>query len=705
MRTSRLFSALTAALVGLTLVDSGGAQTSGSGSAARVGAIRLAVLEAEARRASTARDLATVRAGIRSRDTQTVRLAVRASGRLERPQLIADIIPALKNPLPEIRAEAANAIGQAAQGWTHEGSLKTAARKGLDIASMALIARLNVESEPDVRAIIGETLGRLPYTSADQVAKIEQVLVELMKRSSLPADRLGAAVGLEEMVRLSGSLRPPTDEAIAALRTLAVIAESPSGSRAPFAGRDSAPVPAGFVDPARDARVRRLAMEALIAAQSADDGVIRRAAVDSDAQVRRLVLAAVSNARVGSPEVAADVLASGLADASPMVRVEALRASRARGFASPNPANEGACVVAMNRTRDPDPHVALTALDELAHCSSSAESVALLERVVSAPSAAGSLRGWHQRAHALVALASASAEQAAEALPRFIEWPVWQVRMYAARAAAVLRDRPALDRFARDDEDNVREAAIEGLRMVAGHDADPLYLASLDRPGYQVIRAAAAALEGTQAAEAVPALKAVLRRLVVEARETSRDARLAVAAALQTLGVRADSAVAARVVSTAPALSMASLNRLAAARARVSVQGVGSFELALIATEAPSSVLRFTELARSGYYNGLTFHRVVPNFVIQGGSPGANEYIGDARFMRDEVGQWPHVRGAVGISTRGRDTGDAQIFVDLVDNPRLNHEYTVFAQVLNGMNVVDAILEGDVIDQIEIIDR
>jgi cyclophilin family peptidyl-prolyl cis-trans isomerase len=72
--------------------------------------------------------------------------------------------------------------------------------------------------------------------------------------------------------------------------------------------------------------------------------------------------------------------------------------------------------------------------------------------------------------------------------------------------------------------------------------------------------------------------------------------------------------------------------------------------------------------------------------------------------MRDEVGEWPHVRGAVGISTRGRDTGDAQIFVDLVDNPRLDHEYTVFAHVLTGMDVVDAILEGDVIERVEIVD-
>jgi cyclophilin family peptidyl-prolyl cis-trans isomerase len=145
------------------------------------------------------------------------------------------------------------------------------------------------------------------------------------------------------------------------------------------------------------------------------------------------------------------------------------------------------------------------------------------------------------------------------------------------------------------------------------------------------------------------------------------------------------------------------LRRLASPRARITMRQIGTFDLALFTVQAPAAVLRFARLAEAGYYNGLTFHRVASNFVIQGGSPGANEYIGDARFMRDEVGMWPHVRGAVGVSTRGRDTGDAQIFIDLVDNPRLDHEYTVFGQVLNGIEVVDQVLEGDVIERVEII--
>ena len=128
----------------------------------------------------------------------------------------------------------------------------------------------------------------------------------------------------------------------------------------------------------------------------------------------------------------------------------------------------------------------------------------------------------------------------------------------------------------------------------------------------------------------------------------------------------------------------------------------GVFEVALLVDDAPLTVLRVARLAARGYYDGLSFHRMVPNFVIQGGSPGANEYAGQAQFMRDELGSLSHERGTLGISTRGRDTGDAQLFVNLVDNPRLDYDYTVWGRVVQGMAVVDAILEGDVIRRVEL---
>ena len=117
---------------------------------------------------------------------------------------------------------------------------------------------------------------------------------------------------------------------------------------------------------------------------------------------------------------------------------------------------------------------------------------------------------------------------------------------------------------------------------------------------------------------------------------------------------------------------------------------------------APTTVNNFVGLARDGYYDGLTFHRVVPNFVVQGGSPGASEYVGVPRFWRDEIGTEPHTRGAVGLSTRGRDTGDGQIFIDLVDLPRLDHDYTVFARVTAGLDAVDRIVEGTRIESVTV---
>ena len=141
---------------------------------------------------------------------------------------------------------------------------------------------------------------------------------------------------------------------------------------------------------------------------------------------------------------------------------------------------------------------------------------------------------------------------------------------------------------------------------------------------------------------------------------------------------------------------------MAVARVVLTVRDRGTVTIRLRPDEAPLNAFRFLTLAESGYYTGLTFHRLVPGFIVQGGSPGANEYSGDGPFSRDEVGLLSNLRGSIGVSTRGRDTGDAQFYVNLSDNVRLDHTYTVFAQVEAGMDVVDAIVEGDVIEKVEI---
>ena len=133
----------------------------------------------------------------------------------------------------------------------------------------------------------------------------------------------------------------------------------------------------------------------------------------------------------------------------------------------------------------------------------------------------------------------------------------------------------------------------------------------------------------------------------------------------------------------------------------VSLDSGKSFTLLMDPSAAPVTVGRFLELALvDHYYDGLTIHRVAPNFVIQGGGPGANEYSGHKEYMRDEIGA-RNSRGTVGLSTRGRNTADAQFFINLIDNARLDLDYTVFARVRPAdMETVNAIEEGAVMRRI-----
>src|SRR5205823_49312 len=148
--------------------------------------------------------------------------------------------------------------------------------------------------------------------------------------------------------------------------------------------------------------------------------------------------------------------------------------------------------------------------------------------------------------------------------------------------------------------DNVREAAIEGLTALAGHAADPVYIAQLSRAGYQVLRAAALALYGTPLRDAAAApLKAAFARLADEGRDNSRDARDAIATTLVSLGTKPPASRKSAPAAAASDLSAEELRRLAAARARIIVRGVGTLDLVLITSDAPATVLRFARLAES----------------------------------------------------------------------------------------------------------
>ena len=128
----------------------------------------------------------------------------------------------------------------------------------------------------------------------------------------------------------------------------------------------------------------------------------------------------------------------------------------------------------------------------------------------------------------------------------------------------------------------------------------------------------------------------------------------------------------------------------------------GEIELELFFDTAPLTVMNFIKLARDGFYEGLTFHRVIPDFVAQGGDPRGDGWGGPAYSIRCEYSDRPYIRGSVGMATSGKDTGGSQFFICYTALPHLEARYTLFAQVLSGMEVVDQITLGDVIETVRI---
>ncbi|HKP71831.1 MAG TPA: peptidylprolyl isomerase, partial [Pyrinomonadaceae bacterium] len=128
----------------------------------------------------------------------------------------------------------------------------------------------------------------------------------------------------------------------------------------------------------------------------------------------------------------------------------------------------------------------------------------------------------------------------------------------------------------------------------------------------------------------------------------------------------------------------------------------GSFTIELLPAEAPLTVDNFVQLARRNYFNGVLFHRVVPNFVIQGGDPRGDGNGGPGYQIRCEINEVPYGRGAIGMALSGKDTGGSQWFVTHSPQPHLDGGYTVFARVVEGMETVDRITRGDRIRSVSV---
>ena len=130
----------------------------------------------------------------------------------------------------------------------------------------------------------------------------------------------------------------------------------------------------------------------------------------------------------------------------------------------------------------------------------------------------------------------------------------------------------------------------------------------------------------------------------------------------------------------------------------------GDVELTLYAQHAPATVNNFVFLARDGFYDGVVFHRVIPNFMVQGGDPTGTGTGGPGYKFADEFHMNPlrHEKGVISMANAGANTNGSQFFITHGPQPHLDGRHTVFGKVTGGQDVVDAIRQGDKIESVTI---
>lgn len=271
------------------------------------------------------------------------------------------------------------------------------------------------------------------------------------------------------------------------------------------------------------------------------------------------------------------------------------------------------------------------------------------------------------------------------------------IRLKPPDAAALLLDRIKEPDFA------VRAAVSEligSLKIEGGAAAlREAYKIGLADAAYSARAAALDALAAYGAAEASETLKTAL---------TDKDWAVRVRAAeiLKRLDPAAEVRAAIRPAPAGPPESYSDRSVVAPEYSPhvfiETAKGTIEFELAVL--DAPLTSRNFISLVRKGYFNGLAIHRVVPNFVVQDGDSRGDGQGGPGYTIRDELNERPFVRGAVGMALSWRDTGGSQFFIMHSPAPHLDARYTAFGHVVNGMEVVDRLQQGDVIQRVRVWD-
>jgi len=654
----------------------------------------LKIIAAEINRPTNGSDLEFLIRATSYRDVFLRQSAVRALGRLENPALINDLEHHLEDSQAEVRVETVNALAQAVH--RSDGALV------LEI----FLARIGSEHDERVLGAFARAVGRLRLGDEDQGSALELLLSlgNLDPVQIPPKLAEGLALGLEALARRSGG---------------ELLSERAKGQLVKMLRYRSA-------DEQTAARVRALALLTLRHAEVITARYVDESLRDPDPDARRVAAASLD---LMPPALRTEFTRRALGDQSLRVSVEAI------GQLANHPSDTLKCQwlnTALEETDiRPIKALALEALGE--PCPDVSAQQQILMDAVSEIGVINSTE-WLAPARALVSLASIAPELAEAALPQFLEHENAFVRSYAATAAALLGQTDVLRVLSRDPIPNVRTAAIQFLAARDSESIDELLVSQLSTDDPQLLMTAARLLENSPLGlQAASATLLAFERVSASQRETSRDARRALLERVNEFGDATmtsrlepflrdfDPQVATDVASilerwsgqsrqSSPELlprgdlpNPAELYELRHSEVILHMERGGEIVIRALPDVALTNAQRFVRLANEGYFDGLTFHRWEPGFVIQGGSPGANEYSGDGPYTRDEVDLLPHWRGTVGLSTRGHDTGDAQIFINLADNVRLNHDYTIFGVVVDGMeDVVDLVVEGDVITRAEV---
>lgn len=318
----------------------------------------------------------------------------------------------------------------------------------------------------------------------------------------------------------------------------------------------------------------------------------------------------------------------------------------------------------------------------------------------------------------------------------------WVVRTAVAESCSRLSfdsAMPLLKHLVRDPDSAVRLAAIESLGQFLPRTEELLlsYLQSSDSPERAVAAEALgkakdpkylSALIETFAAHSDPDTRTTITDILAESGDSRtlkilepllQDTRFIVRKhaidALKKLNNGSSYFLNGKIIDLEDFLSLQGKVLLAAQKkypadfdsadplqAEIKLQK-GPVTIRLLNEETPLHVANFKRLAESGFYNGLRIHRVVPNFVIQGGDKRGDGWGGAEELLADQFTPRQFTRGMVGMPTSGKDSGGTQFFITMSRQPHLDGNYTIFAVVTAGMDYVDATELGDRIESVKLV--